>query len=40
MWDAIADYVFEVIPFPVLIPENSTLLTEELRCCYRIDAPQ
>jgi len=38
-WDAIADYVFQVIPFSVLLPGNSTLLMEELRCCRRIDAP-
>jgi len=31
-WDFIADYIFQVIYFPVLSPHRSILSTEELQC--------
>jgi len=38
-WDTIADYVFQVIPFPVPVPGHSTLSMEEFQCYIRVDAP-
>ena len=38
-WDAIADYVFQAIPFPMLPPDHLTFSMEEFRRCLRIDAP-
>ena len=38
-WDVTADYVFQVVPFPVFLPRHSTLSMEEFRCGLRIDAP-
>jgi len=38
-WDAIADYVFQVIPFLVSPPGYSTLPMEELQRCICADAP-
>ncbi|KAF9647850.1 hypothetical protein BDM02DRAFT_2478209 [Thelephora ganbajun] len=38
-WYAIADYVFQVIPFPALPPGHSTVSMEELQRYIRFDAP-
>ena len=38
-WDAIAVYVFQVIPFSVSLPGHLTLPTEQPRCQICIDAP-
>lgn len=38
-WDAVADYIFQVIPSSALPMGNSTLSMEELQFRVRIDAP-
>ena len=37
-WSAVADYVFQVIPFSVLLLEHSILSVEEFECYVCIDA--